>query len=58
MSYRDSPHYKEAKRRLALKKRCRTDLGRYWHQREFMTALKNMLAEGAGPCESMSRGSG
>ena len=45
MSYLASPNYREAQRRLALKKKCRTDLGRYWHHRQFMDALKALLAE-------------
>ena len=55
MSYRESPHYQEARRRLNLKKRCRTELGRYWHQREFIAALKQMLAEGAGNANQRPR---
>lgn len=44
MSYRESPHYQEACRRLAMKKKCRTELGRLWHHREFIAALRAMLA--------------
>lgn len=43
MSYRDSPHYQEACRRLALKKKCRTDLGRLWNHQQFIAELKAML---------------
>jgi hypothetical protein len=45
MSYRDSPNYQEAQRRLARKKKCRTELGRWWNQKQFMEALKAMLGE-------------
>lgn len=48
MSYRDSPHYQEACRRLAAKKKCRTELGRFWHHREFIAALREMLSEDRG----------
>ena len=47
MSYRSSPNYLEAQRRLRLKRRCRTELGRYWHQHEFIAALKAMIGERA-----------
>lgn len=47
MSYRDSPHYREAQRRLALKQKSRTELGRYWHHRQFIEALKALM--GATP---------
>lgn len=45
VSFRDSPNYQEAQRRLARKARCRTDLGRYWNHRQFMAALKALLGE-------------
>lgn len=45
MSYRDSPNYKEAIRRIDLHHKAKTDLGRHWHHREMMTALKALLNE-------------
>ena len=45
MTFRDSTHYQEAQRRLTRKARCRTDLGRYWHHRQFIAALKALLEE-------------
>lgn len=48
MSYRDSPHYQEACRRLALKKKCRTPLGKFWNHREYIAALRAMLGERGG----------
>lgn len=44
MSYRDSPHYQEARRCLAMKKKCRMELGRWWYHKEFIAALRAMLA--------------
>lgn len=44
-TYRDSPHYREAQRRLTLKQRAHTELGRYWHQRQFIDALRALLGE-------------
>lgn len=52
MSYLDSPHYQEACRRLAMKKKCRTELGRFWNHREFIAQLKAMVGSEPVTCPS------
>ena len=49
MNYRDSPHYQEARRRIALMGRARTPLGRFWHQKQAVQALKALLARKERP---------
>lgn len=43
MSYRDSPHYREARRRAGLLQRARTPLGHFWHQKQLVEALKALI---------------
>lgn len=45
MTYKESPNYREAQRRITLMHRARTPLGRYWHQRQCVEAIKALVRE-------------